>query len=145
MTQERSLGALLGRSGHMAKERMDARLSDMGITPAQAHVILYLHRSGGEAPQQDITRFMKVKPPTVNGILDRMEEKGLICRTVSEADGRCRKVVLTARGRQRQGELEAVHGETEEIMQKGLSQEEREILWQLLCRVVINLEEDRNL
>ena len=44
------LGPLLGRCAHLARERMDARLADCDVTPAQTHVLMYLMRSGGQAP-----------------------------------------------------------------------------------------------
>lgn len=62
------------------------RLSQYEVTPAQTHVLLYLCRCGGQALQGQVTEFLKVKPSTANGILDRMMDKGLITRTVSGSD-----------------------------------------------------------
>lgn len=58
------------------------------VTPAQMHVLLYLGRNGGQAPQCELTGFLRVKPPTANGILDRLEEKGMVVRSVSGTDAR---------------------------------------------------------
>ena len=55
MPDRKALGPLLGCIGHLARERMDVRLSQYDVTPAQTHVLLYLHRNGGEAPQGDLT------------------------------------------------------------------------------------------
>ena len=68
----RNLGPLLGRAAHLTRERMDARLAQFDVTPAQTHVLLYLHDHGGKAPQREVVEHLKVKPSTVNGILDRM-------------------------------------------------------------------------
>ena len=145
MEYPRVLGPTLGRSAHLARERMDARLSRYDITPAQTHTLLYLHRHNGQASQCEVIGHLKVKPSTANGILDRMEEKGLLERSVSEQDARRRMITLTEKGAKLQKELHSAFEETEELMMKGLSQEERELLFSFLDRINRNLEEDRGL
>ena len=145
MEHPRVLGPMLGRSAHLARERMDARLSRYDITPAQTHTLLYLHRHNGQASQCEVIGHLKVKPSTANGILDRMEEKGLLERSVSEQDARRRMITLTEKGAKLQKELHSAFEETEELMMKGLSQEERELLFSFLDRINRNLEEDRGL
>ena len=71
-----ALGPLLGHAAHLARERMDARMSRYDMTPAQTHTLLYLCDQGGSVPQREVVEHLRVKPSTVNGILDRMEEKG---------------------------------------------------------------------
>ena len=48
----RVLGPMLGRCAHLAKERMDVRLSQYDMTPVQTHTLLYLHRHQGQALQK---------------------------------------------------------------------------------------------
>ena len=72
------IGPLLGHAAHLARERMDARLSRYDMTPSQTHTLLYLSSHGYTAPQRDVVEHLRVRPSTANGILDRMEEKGLI-------------------------------------------------------------------
>jgi len=141
----RGLGPMLGRSAHLARERMDVRLSCYDITPAQTHTLLYLHHHNGQAAQCDVIRHLKVKPSTANGILDRMEEKELLERSVSEQDARRRMITLTEKGVKLQKQLHSAFEETEEVMMKDLSPEERDLLFSLLERVSRNLEEDRDL
>ena len=145
MCDMKALGPLLGHCGHLGRERMDARLSQNGIdiTPVQTHVLLYLHHHGGQAPQCDVTAQLKVKPSTANGVLDRMEEKGLVQRSVSAQDARRRLITLTEKGRARQEQFKAAFLETEAVLTRGLTEEEAETLHALLLRVICNLEEDR--
>ena len=141
----RDIGPLLGRCGHLVRERMDARLAPYGVTPAQIRVLMYLSRHGGSAPQRDVTDHLRVKPSTANGILDRMVEKGLVERSVSETDARSRHISLTEKGREQPEAFRQVSRETETLMRSGLTEEEQESLLGLLKRVLINLEEDRGL
>ena len=94
MHETTALGPMLGHCGHLGRERMEARLSQSGsdITPVQTHVLLYLHRYGGQALQCEVTQHLKVKPSTANGVLDRMEEKGLVERSVSMQEARRRLI-----------------------------------------------------
>ena len=100
-----SLGPTLGWAAQMAKCAMDARVSRYDVTPVQTHVLMYLNQHGGRVPQRELTEFMRAKPSTVNGILDRMEEKGLVLRTVSDTDARRRLITLTDKGREYQASV----------------------------------------
>ena len=140
-----ALGPMLGRCAHLARERMDARMSRFGMTPAQTHVLRYLRQNGGQMPQRELLENLKVKPSTVNGILDRMEEKGLVERSVSGTDARQRLVALTPAGREREKQAKQSFLEAEALIAKGLTEEETETLRALLERVIHNLEEDRTL
>ena len=143
MEYPKALGPMLGCCAHLARERMDARMSRFGMTPAQTHVLLHLHQSGGQLPQRELLDSLKVKPSTVNGILDRMEEKGLVERTVSGADARQRLVALTSFGLEREEQVKQCFLEAEALIVRGLTEAEANTLRSLLERVIQNLEEDR--
>jgi DNA-binding MarR family transcriptional regulator len=138
-----NIGPMLGRCAHLARERMDARLTDCGITPTQTHVLLYLQKAGGTAPQSEVTQFLRVKPSTANGILDRMVERGLVTRSVSGTDARQRLITLTDKGMEQKEWFLQIHAEVEGIVTRGFSPEEAQQLRSLLARVMTNLEEDR--
>ena len=140
-----ALGPMLGHCAHLTRERMDARMSRFGMTPAQTHVLRYLRQNGGQMPQRELLENLRVKPSTVNGILDRMEEKGLVERSVSGTDARQRVVVLTPAGIEREAEVKQSFLEAEALIARGLTEEETDTLRSLLERVIHNLEEDRNL
>ena len=140
-----ALGPMLGHCAHLARERMDARMSRFGMTPAQTHVLRYLRQNGGQMPQRELLENLKVKPSTVNGILDRMEEKGLVERSVSGTDARQRVIALTPAGEEREAQAKKSFLEAEALIARGLTEEETDTLRSLLERVIHNLEEDRNL
>lgn len=139
------LGPLLGHCAHLARERMDARLTEYDVTPAQVHVLHYLYHHDNQAAQHEIGTYLKVKPSTVNGILDRMEEKGLVRRCVSSADARRRLITLTEEGLARQERCRQAFMEAETLLATGLSEAEQAQLFGLLRRILTNLEEDRAL
>ena len=123
-----ALGPMLGHCAHLARERMDARMSRFGMTPAQTHVLRYLRQNGGQMPQRELLENLKVKPSTVNGILDRMEEKGLVERSVNGTDARQRVVALTPAGLEREAEVKQSFLEAEALIARGLTEEETNTL-----------------
>ena len=138
------LGPLLGHAAHLARERMDARLGCYDVTPAQTHVLLYLDEQKGAVPQRRLVEHLRVKPPTANGILDRLEEKKLIYREADPLDQRQKRVYITEKGEELRVKLSGAFREGEELTVHGLAPEEVDCLRSLLTRIIENLEEDRN-
>ena len=138
-------GPLLGESAHLVRERLGARINRLDLTPAQTHALLYLGEQGGCSAQTDLIAFMRLKAPTVNGILDRMEEKELLVRTADPADGRRKLVALTEKGQSLLAQTRQAFAETEAVMRKQFTEEERAQLMALLLRLRQNLKEDRDL
>ena len=145
MEDFKAFGPLMGHCFRLGRERMDARLAEYDVTPAQIQVLHYLYHHENRADQREVTAHLKVKASTAAGILERMEEKGLICRSVSEADARNKRITLTEKGAARQTRFKEVFEEVEGQMTKGLTADEAEQLYALLLRVRANLEEDREL
>ena len=124
---------------------MGARLSRLGITPVQTHALVYLGERNGSAAQTELTEFMRLKAPTVNGILDRMEEKGLVLRRTDPRDGRRKLVTLTEKGQGLLEQTRLAFAEAEAVMRRGFTAQEEAQLQQMLARLKQNLKEDRDL
>ncbi len=143
MEEVRSLGQALGCAAHLFRERADARMASCGVTPLQAHVILHLNFCGGSLSQMELGRHLRVKPSTVNGIVDRMVERGLVERSADASDARRRRVALTQGGLMQLERCRQELLDTERLMEKSLSPGELAQLHSLLGRVIQILEEDR--
>ena len=145
MQDFKAFGPLMGHCFRLGRERMDARLAEYDVTPAQIQVLHYLYHHDNHADQCAVTAHLKVKASTAAGILERMEEKDLIRRTISEEDARHKCVTLTEKGAARQSRFKEVFEEVEARMLNGFTKEESEQLYALLLKVRDNLEEDRGL
>lgn len=143
MNENNPLIPLLCCCGNLGRERMEARLAPYDVTTTQTYVLIFLSKRGGEATQSELTRFLNVRPSTANGILDRLCDKNMVERTISQSDARCRIITLTEKGRERARFIEEYLWETEELLGRGFTQEEKETLSGLLYRVLANLKEDR--
>lgn len=141
MQQINALAPQMGYAVHLARSRLEARLSKYDVTPTQTHVLVYLFHHGGQAPQCQLTAFLKVKPSTANGILDRLEEKGMVKRSVSGTDAAAASSPSPKRARSSRP-CSARAFAAEERMLRGISPEEVETFRSLLGRIIHNLEED---
>jgi DNA-binding MarR family transcriptional regulator len=147
------------------RERPDLDCSPMGIigriTQLQREVYLAQRatfaRHGLDAPSFDVlaalrragppyqltpTALMRTALVTSGAItqrLDRLEEKGLITRTRSEADGRAVVVTRTPAGRHALDAALPDHLATERQLLEGLAEEDREQLAGLLRKFLVTL------
>lgn len=83
-----------------AVDRHSRRLARLhGLTEPQAICLNAVNRAGELNPGQ-LARTISLSPPTVTGILDRLERRGLIKRERTARDKRQVVVYLTDNGRQ---------------------------------------------
>ncbi|WP_369282627.1 MarR family winged helix-turn-helix transcriptional regulator [Oscillibacter sp. GMB15532] len=143
MEDMKSLGRSIGCAAHLFRERGDARMAKYDVTPLQAHVMIYLAHQGGQSTQQALGEHLRVKPSTVNGIVDRMVERELIVRSADQADARRRLVALTDTGQARLEQLHQEMRETERLLESAFTAEELAQFHTLVNRMIQNLEEDR--
>jgi len=67
------------------------------LTMPQLKVLLLLGQQG-KAPVSWLATRMKVSPPNITGILDRLEQRGWVARTNDPLDRRVVRIVLTKEG-----------------------------------------------
>ena len=83
---------------------MEPYFARFGISGSQWGVLVTLHR--GEVEERrtalrltDLGDRLIVRPPSVTGVVDRLQRMGLVARTASSDDHRAKDVSLTAAGR----------------------------------------------
>ena len=135
-------GPLFGYCDHQVQKLMVRKLRQYDVSPMQCRTLTYLHEAEGEVNQKQLERHLMVKPSTVNGIVDRLEEKGMLRRTASRTDGRCRILALTPQGMQFYDKFTAIVQEVNDCLEKDFSPEEVQLLTSLLLRVAKNLTEE---
>lgn len=148
MEESLDLGRMIGYCGHLGKLCSDQRLRRSGydVTPVQSHTLAYLYgiSQDREINQRDLERELRLRPSTVNGIVDRLEEKGFIARRQSVADGRCRLISLTDAGETMAQAFQSALWETEQMFRSALTSEEQSQLRDYLSRIIANLEKEVN-
>ena len=124
--QQEHFGPLLGYCDHQMMKLMVRKLRGYDVSPMQCRTLTFLYEQQGDVTQKNLQEFLRVKPPTVNGIVERLEEKHLLTRSVSPGDGRCKLLHLTEEGRCFYQEFiaitEEVHRQAEQGFTKGRSE-----------------------
>lgn len=148
MDKAADLGRLIGYCGHLGKMCTEQRLRQAGydVTPVQSRTLVYLFDASRdrEINQRDLERELRLRPSTVNGIVDRLEEKGMIARRQSASDGRCRQITLTDTGEEMAQAFQIALSGTERTFCSSLSGEEQSRMRDYLSRIIATLENEVN-
>ena len=133
---------LMGYCDHQIQKLMEKELRQYDVSPMQCHTLTYLYKADHAVNQKMLQEFLMVKPSTVNGIVDRLEEKGFLTRSTGKNDGRCRILCLTEKGRAFHGDFVRIVRQVNERMERNFTADELETLKALLVRVAKNLSEE---
>ena len=125
---------LLKRLGMLAKERSFQAYEDAGFTPYQ-HAALTVLDEGSRETQGEIADVLGYDKGQLVGILDELEERGLIERMRDPNDRRRHIVSLTPAGRRALSRLRALARKVDDDYLAPLSEDERETLHALLLRL----------
>ena len=128
-------GPLLGYCDHQACRLMVRRLRRFDVSPMQCRTLTYLHRQTGDVTQKMLQQHLMVRPSTVNGIVDRLEEKGLVTRSTGKTDGRCRILRLTEKGKHFNDDFTTIVREVNEEIEHCFTREEVAQMRELLLRL----------
>ena len=136
--------AYCSRLGMLYVEKQ-LRQAGYDVTPAQSRTLMYLScRKDQAVTQRDLEKELRLRPSTVNGIVNRLAEKGYAARRTSPADGRCRLVSLTEAGRQQVEAFESIMDGISQRYTQCLSHDEAEAMQGFLTRIIENLENEVN-
>lgn len=80
-------------------QNLTRRLAPYEITPSQYAVLNCLWQHDGCSFPHEIADALSLEMPTVSGILDRLQSKGMIGREINEENRREIHVLLTDKGR----------------------------------------------
>lgn len=110
-----------------------------GLTGAQWGVLRNLHRAEGEGLSglrlTDLGERLLVRPPSVTGIVDRLEKSGLVSRVGMPTDMRAKQVALTDKGRELVERVLAQHAPRLDALIGCLSEREQTEMFRLLSKL----------
>ena len=130
----RSTGFLLARLGMQIKARKLAAFEAAGESPYHHSVLCTLDESPRET-QATIADALGYDRSWLVGLLDDLEENGLIERRRDPADRRRHLVSLQPEGKKKLAELRQISKRVEEEFLAGLDPDEREELHRLLLEL----------
>ena len=115
------------------------QMQKLGIYPGQIPVLgLLAHKDG--LSQREIAEKLRIKPPTVNVTVQRLEKAGFLYREADEKDQRVSRIYLTEKGKQaKENGMKRVQ-ENEKILLDGLSEAELCLLRRMLEQITENID-----
>ena len=112
----------LARTFTRVYRQLEQTFESHGLTPAQFDVLATL-RTGEGITQQELAGRLLVTKGNVVGVLDRLEQAGLIERRADPLDGRANRLYLRRPGRERLSKIVPDHRAVLARATKGLSHE----------------------
>ncbi len=114
----------LERASHLIGAHVERAARDLGITQAEAHVLLQLDRHGSTSIAALHHEF-GMKRSTLTNVLDRLEQRTLIRRALSADDRRSFTVHLTRQGASVARKVAAVIDELEAAVRSRVSKRDQ--------------------
>ncbi|GAB2515267.1 MarR family winged helix-turn-helix transcriptional regulator [Nocardia heshunensis] len=121
-------GAKLGQAS-------ETHFARFGLSTGRYRLLAALEDSDGELAPSRLAAILGVTRATVTGLIDGLEQQGLVVRRASAEDGRAVVAVLTARGAKKLREVAPEHFSRLQSMVGGLTREERATFLDLLERI----------
>jgi DNA-binding MarR family transcriptional regulator len=117
-------------------------LARIGLFPGQELMLFQLAEEGG-CTQRELADRLRIEPPTVTKMLQRMEQSGVIERSPDPHDARATRVALSAKGWATHDEARRIWAELERRTVAGLTPDEQTQLRALLGKVSAELDDRR--
>jgi DNA-binding MarR family transcriptional regulator len=128
----------------LVRRAQEPYFARFGISGSQWGVMRALSRAEQEGLAglrlTDLGDSLLVRPPSVTGVIDRMQRQGLVARIASETDLRAKMVSLTPAGRELVARVLQGHSERTRDLLGGLKMKDLERLHLLLNQLGTHLE-----
>lgn len=103
---------------------LDERMRELPVAPQEAHLLAYL-RAYGPCPVSELARVFGLKRSTLTSMLDRLEGRGVLTRSVNPDDRRSFLVELSRRGDELAREVSGIVEELERRIDRRITSGDR--------------------
>ncbi|MBW4573685.1 MAG: MarR family transcriptional regulator [Aphanothece sp. CMT-3BRIN-NPC111] len=133
-----SLGYRIKLLSQLLARNFQEKLEPFDLTPFHWVVLCCLWEEDG-LPTSSLGEKLQQVGGTLTGVLDRMEERGVIRRERDTRDRRIWRIWLTEAGKQLKTELPPISMEIRDRAMQGIPQAERELFSELVDQAIANL------
>lgn len=136
-------GHLIRRLHQISTQVFAKRMQDAGfdLTPVQFAAMEAIITHPG-IDQAGVAALIAYDRATIGGVIDRLEQKGFVTRTVCKNDRRAREVRVTRKGSQLFDEILPIVTALQDEILPGLDDTERAVFLELAKKAVLNLSGD---
>lgn len=136
---EQDIGYMIKVLHDTLEKHANEDLRESGLTLSQLRVMSFIAKNNNQTTQKAIEAFLAVSHPTVNGLLKRLESKGMIQTEIAVNHRLTKNVVMTEKGKKECQFADSRRHEHEKMLRDCLTEEERQTLLTLLQRIYVQL------
>ena len=138
---QRKIGKEIREIQQLLHQKMEQFKAQTGIelTYIQSRVIKYVS-SQQITFQKDIEKEFKIRRSTATQILQVLERDGFIERESVDQDARLKKIILTEKSAQLQGQIESNINAMEKLLRKDISEENLTVFFAVIDQIKKNIE-----
>lgn len=140
MKSKKEVGMIIKILSNEINKEMNKKTAAYGLTGVQGRIICYVTEMERDVFQKDIEACLYYRRSTVTGILNTMEENGLIERVSVDYDARLKKIIVTKKGLCIKSQIEQDIKNMEKTLKNGLSKEELEIFFAITDKMLNNFK-----
>ena len=129
-----SIGFLLAKAYQRACALYKEKFGNYGLTPQQFGLLRFLWEEDG-LTQVELSNRSQIDRTTIGGLIDRLEQSGLLKRLPHPEDRRAYKISLSAEGKKLEAELTPLAEELHRKILAPLTAEEIETLTTILRKL----------
>lgn len=137
-TPDCNIGFLLQDVARLMRREFNRRVTDLELTQAQWRALSIMWRKPGMR-QCDLADTLEMQPISVGRLLDRMQAAGWIERKADPTDRRATQLYLTDRAEPIMSKLRKHGADTRAAALTGVSENERQMFFDILTRMRANL------
>lgn len=125
--------------GHAVTNYRNEKMEEIDLTAPQSDALIATLKEPGITASQ-VKNNLQLSQSTVAGIISRLENKGLITKTVDRKDGRKAILKPTSQGLKMEDELKKIALDTQNKLVQGMSESEQREFMRLLEIALHNLQ-----
>lgn len=135
---EESFHHLLLITQSLFQKKVVAKAGEQGLLPGQAKFLEYLETHDG-CEQKILGEVFYLEAATVTGVLQRMEQCGLVERRSRDGNRKSNYVFLTSKGRAACIQVKELFSDYEQLAFEGITPEQKEQFQEILQKILKNL------
>lgn len=138
------IGAEIGMLHNLFRRQMACMTEKSeNITGMQAMIVhhLIMHEDQGDIFQKDLENVFQMRRSTATGILQLMEQHGIIRREPVEHDGRLKRLVLTEQARAMDKRIGERMEQMEQLLRQDITEDELKGWFAVCEKIRSNLEQ----
>lgn len=135
-----NVGFLVSDAHRLVTAVVDQEMSSLGLTRSQLRVLLFLSRADG-CTQVELAEKLEIGKVSMGGLLERLEEKGLLERKSNPQDRRAKHVFLKPKIKTLYKPMQDIGEGLMDRLLKGLTKNEREQFSNHLKKLKINCKD----